>query len=169
MPAAGSLIFVLMYFVATLYYRVVRRPIWRQKGLAGFSRRVQLWVQMAGIGSMAVAVFIFTEQHDLLINIASLLCLFGTIGTLVCLYMLKWMGLFWMDFQPGTGSAKQCVILQQTLDSGFAGGAEDNVLMFFALDFFDKCWKVRGKNHEKRRLNHMVSREKINCFVEIDP
>jgi hypothetical protein len=57
---------------------------------------VQLSVQVAGIGSMVVAVFIFTEQHDLLINIASLLGLFGTIGTLVGLYMLKWRSLFWM-------------------------------------------------------------------------
>jgi hypothetical protein len=59
----------------------------------------------------AIALFIFTEQHDMLINIPE----------------------------------------------------------FFALDFYDKCWIISGKNHKKRRLNHMVGWRGAGSFVEINP
>jgi hypothetical protein len=64
-------------------------------GEVGFSKRARIFLQAAGIGSMVIALFIFTEQHDMLINIASLLGLFGVFGTMVGLRMLRWNNLFW--------------------------------------------------------------------------
>jgi hypothetical protein len=143
-PAAGSVIFILMYVVATLYYpggsqadKAAKGFSWahnywcnllNEKGIngepssspmvalpalgvlcvtmaffaylfpmqVGFSRRVRVLLQVAGIASMVVALFLFTEFHDWVINVASTLGLVGVVGTMVGLRMLKWRCLFWM-------------------------------------------------------------------------
>lgn len=64
-------------------------------GQVPFRKWVRIMLQLSGIGSMMVAFFIFTEQHDLLINIASLLGVVGAIGTMIGLRMLRWNNLFW--------------------------------------------------------------------------
>jgi hypothetical protein len=46
--------------------------------------------------SQANALLFFTGQHDMLINIASFLGLFGVAGTVVGLRMLRWNNLFWV-------------------------------------------------------------------------
>lgn len=143
LPAAGSVLFALLYFIATLYYpggyhadKSARGFSWihnywcnllGEQGINGepnaargiafsamvvlcvtmasfayifpkqvpFSKRVRIAVQVAGVSSMAVAFFIFTEQHDVLISIASLLGLVGVFGTMIGLRKLRWNNLFW--------------------------------------------------------------------------
>jgi hypothetical protein len=143
-PAAGSVIFILLYILATLLYpggsqaeKAARGFSWQhnywcnllhEKGVngepsfspmialpamgvlcvtmatfaylfpmqVGFSRRVRVSLQIAGIASMVVTFFLYTELHDWVINVASALGLVGAVGTMVGLWMLKWRGLFWM-------------------------------------------------------------------------
>ena len=59
-----------------------------------FGRKVRVLVQGSGIAGMVLAMFIFTEAHDWLINISCLLGVISAVGTMVGLRMMKWNFLF---------------------------------------------------------------------------
>jgi hypothetical protein len=143
-PLFGSVLFVILYFIATLYYpggsqfdKNSRGFSWTQNywcnllnehGINGqynparpiafialidicltlswfwylfpllveFKKRGRRIIQVSGFASMAIGMFIFTSLHDLIINIASLFGLAALTGTLIGLWKLKWIKLFWM-------------------------------------------------------------------------
>ena len=65
-------------------------------GLAGFQKTGRLLIRFSGIASMATGLFLFTAQHDLVINLASLFGLVALAGTLIGLKKLQWTALFRM-------------------------------------------------------------------------
>jgi hypothetical protein len=61
-----------------------------------FSKYNRLAIQIAGAISMTIAMFLFTDLHDIIINIASLFGLISLIGTYAGLYRIKLYKLFWI-------------------------------------------------------------------------
>lgn len=61
-----------------------------------FSRNIRVLVQVSGIAGMVLAMFIFTEAHDWLINVSCLLGMISAVGTMAGLRMLRWGFLFWL-------------------------------------------------------------------------
>ena len=58
-------------------------------------KNLKITIQISGIASMLSSFFLLTNiNHDLIVNVASSLGLVATIGTLICLYKVKWFGLF---------------------------------------------------------------------------
>jgi hypothetical protein len=57
---------------------------------------VRVLAQVSGIGGMVLAMFIFTEAHDWLINISCMLGVVSAVGTMVGMRMLRWRFLFWL-------------------------------------------------------------------------
>ena len=51
-------------------------------------------IQISGILSMIIAMFIFTKYHDIITNLASLFGVIALIGAFIILYKIKWNGLF---------------------------------------------------------------------------
>ena len=51
-------------------------------------------IQLSGILSMIIAMFIFTKYHDIITNLASLFGVIALIGAFIILYKIKWNGLF---------------------------------------------------------------------------
>jgi hypothetical protein len=143
LPAFGSLLFIVLYFIATLYYpggslfdksakgfqwtqnywcnllnaealngmHNTARPIafaamfvlavslvlfWYLFPLqAGLNRPQRLMTQVAGLLAMIIGVFVFTDLHDVVINVASSFGLIALGGTFAGLYQLRWQKLFW--------------------------------------------------------------------------
>lgn len=62
---------------------------------AGLKKSVRLTIQISGALAMTTGIFIFTDLHDTIINIASLCGLVATICTFIGLQKLKWIKLFW--------------------------------------------------------------------------
>ncbi len=54
----------------------------------------RLIIQVPGILSMIISIFLFTGFHDAIINAAGILGLIALIGTFISLYKLKWFWLF---------------------------------------------------------------------------
>ena len=54
----------------------------------------KLAIQISGTLAMVIAMFLFTDFHDTVTNLASFFGLIATIGTFVGLYKSKWYGLF---------------------------------------------------------------------------
>ena len=63
---------------------------------AGFKKTGRLSIQISGTLAMIIGMFLFTDLHDTIVNIASLCGLVATAGTFIGLYKLKWKGLFWL-------------------------------------------------------------------------
>jgi hypothetical protein len=63
---------------------------------ADLKRNSRMTIQVSGLLSMLIASLLFTDYHDMVINIASFFGLIATIGTFVALYKLNWTGLFWV-------------------------------------------------------------------------
>ncbi|WP_375446854.1 hypothetical protein [uncultured Fibrella sp.] len=61
-----------------------------------FSQRGSLLIRSTGIGSMLSALFIFTNFHDLVINIAGFLGLITLTGTFIGLYKCRLIKLLWL-------------------------------------------------------------------------
>ena len=143
-PLFGILVFVCLYFAATLYYPGGSQANANEKGFSWlnnywcnllndkamngqtnaakpiaviamvvlcvtlanfcyifpkqlqFNKSHRLTVQISGMAAMAIAIFLFTNFHDLVINIASLFAFIAIIGMFVGLYKQKWSGLFWL-------------------------------------------------------------------------
>jgi hypothetical protein len=62
----------------------------------GFRKSRKLIVQISGFASMIAIMFISTNLHDIIINIATVFGLIAVIGTFVGLLELKWTKLFWV-------------------------------------------------------------------------
>jgi hypothetical protein len=62
-----------------------------QTGIGKFAR---LTIQIAGIFSMTIDLFLFTKWHDEITNLASLFGLVATVSSFVVLYKINWYGLF---------------------------------------------------------------------------
>lgn len=61
-----------------------------------FPKYSRLVIQIAGAISMTIAMFLFTDLHDMIINIASLFGFISLIGTFAGLYKIKLYNLFWL-------------------------------------------------------------------------
>ncbi len=61
-----------------------------------FSELGRLVIQIAGAVSMTIALFLFTDFHDMIINLASLFGFIALIGTFAGLYKIKFYYLFWL-------------------------------------------------------------------------
>jgi hypothetical protein len=144
LPLWGSLLFLFLYFIATLYYpggtyqdknaagfswtqnywcnllnekaingqENIARPIaFVAMGvlcstliifwyffpiIAGFKAKWKYMIQMSGFMSMLISIFIFTNLHDIIINVAGLFGLIALTGTLIGLRKLRWHVLFYI-------------------------------------------------------------------------
>jgi hypothetical protein len=63
---------------------------------AGFKTPERYIMQLSGFLSMAISVFISTDLHDSIINVAGLFGLIALTGTLIGLRKLRWTYLFYM-------------------------------------------------------------------------
>ena len=62
----------------------------------GFKRNERLLIQISGMVPMIFAILIFTDFHDIVIDIASLSGLIALTGTFIGLFRLKWIKLVWL-------------------------------------------------------------------------
>lgn len=61
-----------------------------------YNKNNKLVIQLSGSLSMSIAMFVFTDMHDEIINMSGLLGGIAIIGSLVGLYQMKWFGLMVM-------------------------------------------------------------------------
>jgi hypothetical protein len=61
----------------------------------GFKKYGRLIIQLSGMLSMIVAVFLFTPLHDTIINVAALFGLIALVGTFTGLYKIRWYSLLY--------------------------------------------------------------------------
>jgi len=87
-PIAIAAMFVRCLTLAVFWYIFPK-----QVGFIKFSR---LSIQISGALAMFIGMFLFTDMHDTIVNIASICGLVATTGTYAGLYKLKWKGLFWL-------------------------------------------------------------------------
>lgn len=80
---------LLLCFTLTLFWYLF--PI-----ITGLSKIPRLLMQIAGILSMIMGFFLFTSQHDFMVNIASFFGLIATTVSLIRIYQLQWTWLFRM-------------------------------------------------------------------------
>ena len=85
-PLAMVAMFVLCLTLAVFWYIFPRK--------IGFKKSSRLVIQIAGGLAMTTGMFLFTDLHDTIVNIASLCGLVATVGTFIGLYKLKWTRLF---------------------------------------------------------------------------
>jgi len=85
-PLAMVAMFVLCLTLAIFWYIFPRK--------IGFKKSSRLVIQIAGGLAMTTGMFLFTDLHDTIVNIASLCGLVATVGTFIGLYKLKWTRLF---------------------------------------------------------------------------
>ena len=57
-------------------------------------KSTKIIIQVSGVLSMIIAMFIFTKYHDIITNLASLFGVIALIGAFIILYKIKWNGLF---------------------------------------------------------------------------
>ncbi len=80
-------------FVLCLTFAIFCFIFPRQTGLPEKSR---IAIQISGILSMTTGMFLFTNLHDIIINVASLFGLVALGGIFTALRKLKWRKLFWL-------------------------------------------------------------------------
>lgn len=85
-PIALAAMLVLCFSLAIFWYLF---PI-----ITRLNKTLRLLMQIAGGLSMVTGFFLFTSQHDLMVNAASFFGLIATLITLIRMYQLKWNGLF---------------------------------------------------------------------------
>lgn len=86
-PFAITAMFVLFLTLAIFWYLFPKHT--------DLKKSVQLTIQISGILAMTVGLFLFTDLHDTIVNIASLFGLVATVGTVLGLHNLRWTKLFW--------------------------------------------------------------------------
>ena len=86
-PVAMIAMFVLSIALASFWYIF---PV--QAGLRKPGKQI---IQVSGLLSIMVGFFLFTDIHDIIINIASFFGLVAMVGTFIGLLRLKWKGLFY--------------------------------------------------------------------------
>jgi hypothetical protein len=85
-PLAITAMFVLSLTLAIFWYIFPKQ--------AGLKKSSQVTIQICGALAMTIGMFLFTDLHDTIVNIASLCGLVATIGTFIGLHKLKWTRLF---------------------------------------------------------------------------
>ncbi|MRG43928.1 hypothetical protein GFS24_02320 [Chitinophaga sp. SYP-B3965] len=87
-PVALMAMFVLCITLAAFWYIFPRQ--------VDFSRSWRIAIQLSGVIAMLVGLFIFTNLHDSIINIAGVCALLAVTGTFIGIYKLRWRDLFVM-------------------------------------------------------------------------
>ncbi len=65
-------------------------------GQVGFGKNWRIAMKLSGVIGMLIGMFIFTDLHDSIINIAGICAFAAVIGTFMGVYKLKWRKLFTM-------------------------------------------------------------------------
>jgi len=86
-PIALAATFFLCVTLMIFWYIFPKQTAFRKS-----RRRI---VQISGFASMISIMFIWTNLHDIVINIATLFGLIAVVGTFIGLIELKWSKLFW--------------------------------------------------------------------------
>jgi hypothetical protein len=87
-PLAMAAMFVLCLTLAIFWYIFPHQ--------IDLKKRSRLTIQISGALAMTIGMFLFTDLHDTIVNVASLCGLVATIGTFIGLHKLKWTKLFWL-------------------------------------------------------------------------
>ncbi len=87
-PIAMAAMFVLCLTLVNFWYIFPRQ--------IEFNKSSRLTIQLSGAVAMTVGIFLFTDLHDIIVNVASLFGLVATVGTFIGLHKLKWVKLFWL-------------------------------------------------------------------------
>ncbi len=87
-PLAIAAMFVLCLSLAVFWYIFPK--------IIDLKKSSRLIIQISGTLAMTTGMFLFTKQHDTIVNIASLCGLVATVGTFIGLRKLKWTKLFWL-------------------------------------------------------------------------
>jgi hypothetical protein len=87
-PIAITAMFVLAISLSFFWYQIPK--------LFKLKKSNSVYIKCSGIGSMLVLPFLFTGDHDMVINIAGLLGCIAIILVLIKLYQAKMHGLFWV-------------------------------------------------------------------------
>ncbi|MEP6951567.1 MAG: hypothetical protein ABI863_19910 [Ginsengibacter sp.] len=87
-PIALTSMFILCFTLAAFWYIFPRQ--------IGFRKSNRLAIQISGIVSMAIGMFLFTNLHDTIINITGLCAVVAIVGTFAGLRKLRWPRLFWL-------------------------------------------------------------------------
>ena len=90
-PARPVALFAMLVLCFALSYFYFLFP--KYTPLSKIYKRI---IQFSGIISMFVSLFIFSDFHDIILNIACLIGLIAITGIFAGLWKLKWQKLFWM-------------------------------------------------------------------------
>jgi len=63
---------------------------------SGFNKLARTVIQASGIMSMALAIFLFSSYHDMVVNLATVAGLIPLTATFIGLFRLQWKILYWM-------------------------------------------------------------------------
>ena len=85
-PLAMAATFVLCFTLAIFWYIFPK--------IIDSKKSSRLIIQISGGLAMTIGIFIFTDLHDTIVNVASLCGLVATVGTFIGLHKLKWTKLF---------------------------------------------------------------------------
>ena len=85
-PLAMAAMFVLCLSLTIFWYMF---PI-----VVDFKKSSRLIIQISGGLAMTIGMFLFTDLHDTIVNVASLCGLVATAATIIGLHKLKWTKLF---------------------------------------------------------------------------
>lgn len=87
-PLAMIAMFILCLTIVNFWYIFPVRT--------GLPKKSRLLIQVSGVLSMTIGMFLFTDFHDMVINVASFFGMIATIGIILGLRKLKWKNLFWL-------------------------------------------------------------------------
>ena len=85
-PIALVAMFVLCLTLANFWYIFPRHVEFKKSG--------RITIQISGAVTMIVGMFLFTDLHDIIVNVATLSGLIATVGTFIGLHKVKWTKLF---------------------------------------------------------------------------
>jgi hypothetical protein len=86
-PVALTASFILCITLSSFWYHFPRH--------IKFGKYSRLTIQFSGAAAMVFSIFLFTNMHDTVTNIAGLFGVIALTGTLIGLYKNNWYGLFW--------------------------------------------------------------------------
>ncbi|HSZ87353.1 MAG TPA: hypothetical protein VK787_15075 [Puia sp.] len=104
----------------------------------GFRKSRKLIVQISGFASMISIMFISTNLHDIVINVATVFGLIAVIGTFIGLLELKWIKLFRVGiFILPLVALNNFLYYKAGLLIYFASCTKNNFSVFSSLDLFN--------------------------------
>lgn len=86
-PVALLAMFILCFTLSLFWYTFPK--------FLNLDKPIKLTIQIPGVLSMIIALFLFTGLHDAVTNIAGFFGVIALIGTFISLYKIKWIKLFW--------------------------------------------------------------------------